>query len=85
MSKIFAFCSADEEFYQYDDEEMKNGYIYSIYNPETDSNRVPESTEKMNKAARVIDPDNYERREDDCWIRLDYESIIEGEPERVER
>lgn len=85
MSEIFAFCSASEEHFQYDDEEMKDGYIYSIYDPETDSNRVPESTEKMDKAARATDPDEYTRMGDDFWVRLDYESIIEGEPERVER
>lgn len=87
MSVIFSFApvGSEDKLYEYDDSEIEDYYIYSIYDPELDDNvyRVEGAHEKMNRAARKIEPTRYVLGKDEYWVRFDYESIIEGEPERV--
>jgi hypothetical protein len=86
MSEIFAFRSADNEKFEYEMEDVTDYYIYSIYDPEDeDTYRVPGAREKINKAAKAIEPGEFELEQGEKWVHLDYQSIIDGEPERVKR
>lgn len=61
-----------------------DGHRWSLYNPSLENPyAVPESDEKLSQAVGRIDPHEYELEEDEHWIRLDWQSVMDGSPDRL--
>ncbi len=76
MSEIFAYFKTDADW--------SGGYGHSMYDPELENPYAVENAdEKISRAKEELDLDEYECREGEHWIRFRYQSILEGEPERV--
>lgn len=73
---IVAFSPCEEDY-------ATKGHVWSIYNPSLEyPYEVPEGDEKLKRAISRLHPKWYDPG-DEHWIRLDYESIIEGDPEKI--
>lgn len=67
-----------------DSKHAKDGHIHTIYDTESDAPyHVDNGKGKINKAREVVDLDEYELTDREAWMRFDYESIEEGETERI--
>ena len=78
MTEVFAFTPSDADY------TLVDGFIVSFYDTELkNSYKVEKATEKVNECIEKVDMESYKLGEDEHWIRIDYESIQEGEPERI--
>lgn len=74
---ILAFSPSDADH-------ATEGHVWSLYNPSLDDPYTVENTdEKISQALDRIDPRDYTLGEDEHWIRLDWRSIMDGDPERL--
>ena len=78
MTEVFAFAPSDADY------TMIDGYVISFYDTELENPYdVDDHIKKVKKSVEVVDMDDYDLQEDEHWIRIDYGSIQEGEPERI--
>lgn len=78
MTEIFAFGESEADY------TLVDGYILSFYDTELDNPyAVEDSNEKIHKAIEEVDLDSYSFSDDEHWIRIDYQSILDGNPEKI--
>ena len=74
---ILAFTPSDADY-------ATDGHRWSLYNPSLDNPyTVDDTDEKINAAKERLDPDEYSLRGRERWIRLDWRSVMDGDPERI--
>lgn len=60
-------------------------YKWIVYNKSMDNPyNVDNPKEKIREAQKQIDPDQYSLHDDEKWIRFEYESVVNGEMNRIE-
>lgn len=78
MTETFCFTPSDADY------TLVDGYIVSFYDTELDNPYTAENAdEKINECIDALNLDEHELREDEQWIRFDYKSINEGNPQRL--
>ena len=76
---IVAFAPSDADY-------ASNGHCWTLYNPDLDNPyAVEDADEKLREAVEKIDPHAYELADCEHWIRLDWQSVLDGDPERIMR
>lgn len=69
-------------FHPSETDHARNGHRWTIYNPALDNPyAVENASEKLNQAIDAIDPHDYERRGNEFWIRLDWETAVDDDKE----
>jgi hypothetical protein len=75
---ILAFTPSDADH-------ATDGHLWSLYNQALNNPySVPDADEKLNRAQEKINPHGFDLRDWERWIRVDYNSVLEGDPERLE-
>lgn len=85
MTIVFAFTEAgteDDDYYEYDNELIADNYLYNIYGIYGED--VKNKKSKMTRAAKEVDPENWEPYTGEQWVRLNYLSILYDNPRQVQ-
>lgn len=76
---VVAFSPTDADY-------ADTGHHWSLYTPDReDPLDVPLGTRKLHDAIAEFDPEDYPPQDGDSWSRLDWHSIMDGDPKRVDR
>lgn len=74
---ILAFAPSSADY-------ATDGHRWSLYNPSLENPYTVENTDqRLTDAIERIDPHDYELADGERWVHLDWESVMDGEPERV--
>lgn len=74
---ILAFAPSDADH-------TTDGHLWSLYNPSLENAyAVADADEKIQRARDEFDPHDYDLQGEESWIRLDWQSVVDGDPERV--
>lgn len=85
MTIVFAFTEAgteDDDYYEYNNQLIADNYLYTIYG--VHGEEVKNKQAKMTRAAKDVDPENWEPYTREQWVRLNYSSILYNNPRQIQ-
>jgi hypothetical protein len=74
---VLAFSPSDADH-------ADDGYIWTLYNTALENPySVANGDTKINNAVERINPNEYTLGENEHWVRFDWESVMNGDPQRL--